>query len=96
MADDYREVGADSEELLRALEELKQLESEKRNEDTSTPRFHELADRVEQQARTVMEIAGQQQRHGNEARPADAAIDDVAVGDVAIDDQLAAEDSPDR
>ena len=77
MADGDHQVRSDSDDLLRALDELKQLESEKRAADSSTPRFHELADRVEEQARMVMEIAGQQERGGNEAGPPDVAIDEI-------------------
>ena len=77
MADEHHQGRADSDDLLRALDELKQLESEKRAQDSSTPRFQELADRVEQQARMVMEIAGQQEHDGNDAARTDASIDGI-------------------
>jgi len=81
VADEHHQVQADSDDLLRALDELKQLESEKRSADSSTPRFNELAERVEQQARTVMQIAGQQERDGNDAGPTRVSTDEIKVDD---------------
>jgi hypothetical protein len=81
VADEHHQVRADSDHLLRALDQLKQLESEKRAEDSSTPRFQELADRVEQQARMVMEIAGQQEHDGNGLERTDMAVDEVQADD---------------
>ena len=81
MAYEDHQGRADSDNLLRALDELKQLESEKRAQDSSTPRFQELADRVEHQARMVMEIAGQQERDGNGPERTDMAVEEVQADD---------------
>jgi hypothetical protein len=81
VADEDQQVRAGSDDLLRALDELKELESQKRAADSSTPRFHELADRVEHQARMVMEIAGQREPDGHGPEGTDMAVDEVQADD---------------
>ena len=59
MQDDKRvaRLRVDSDELLRSLDEMKQLEEQKRGEIVSTDEFHRLADDIERQARHVHELA---------------------------------------
>jgi signal transduction histidine kinase len=57
----------DSDRLLRAVEELRALEREKRLQDVSSPPFHELARQVEEKAREVFRLAEQEERHGSVA-----------------------------
>jgi hypothetical protein len=55
-----RALGEDSERLLRAVDELRELERAKRREKISGRPFRELAERVEQKAREVFRIAGEE------------------------------------
>ena len=50
----------DSERLLKAVDELRAMEREKRRVSISSRTFHELAERVEQKAREVFRLAGQE------------------------------------
>jgi hypothetical protein len=79
MTDDrHRAVRDDSDELLRALDELKRMEQVKREQDISTPRFHELADAVEAQARHVYRVASEESIDGEEAPRSDTSTNEVA------------------
>ena len=78
MTDDrHSKVRDDSDELLRALEEMKRTEKAKRGEDISTPRFHELAEEVEDRARHVFELAAEETVDGNRAPTTDVSTDEV-------------------
>jgi len=55
----------DSDELLRAVEELRALEREKRLHETSSAPFQDLERRVDEQARAVFRLA-QQENEGAE------------------------------
>ena len=77
MADDHGQGRGGSDKLMQALDQLKRLESERRSHDSSSPAFHDLADRVERQARTVMDLAVQPKGDGSETLRADAAPDDA-------------------
>ncbi len=50
----------DPDRLLRAVEELRALEREKRLHDTSSAPFEDLERRVEEQARAVFRLAQQE------------------------------------
>jgi hypothetical protein len=50
----------DSDRLLRALEELRALQREKRLQEASSPPFHELERQVEEKAREVFRLAEQE------------------------------------
>jgi signal transduction histidine kinase len=50
----------DSERLLKAVDELRALEREKRRQKLSGRPFRELAERVEAKAREVFRIAGEE------------------------------------
>ena len=54
----------DSERLLKAVDELRAMEREKRRVSISSRTFHELAERVEQKAREVFRLAGQEDDDG--------------------------------
>jgi signal transduction histidine kinase len=54
------ELHEDSERLLRAVDELRALEREKRRQKLSGRPFRELAERVEAKAREVFRIAGEE------------------------------------
>jgi hypothetical protein len=62
------ELAEDSERLLGEVEDLQRLESEKRREPISSPRFHELADAVAAKAREIMYRASRGERTGDAAR----------------------------
>lgn len=55
----------DSDRLLRAVEELRALEREKRLHETSSAPFQDLERRVEEQAREVFRLA-QEENEGTE------------------------------
>lgn len=54
------DVRADSDRLLKAVDELRALERERRLQEVSSPPFHALARRVEQKAREVFRLAEQE------------------------------------
>jgi hypothetical protein len=55
-----RALHEDSERLLKAVDELRALEREKRREKMSGRPFRDLAERVEAKAREVFRIAGEE------------------------------------
>ena len=57
----------DSERLLKAVDKLRAMEREKRRLAISSRTFHELAERVEQKAREVFRLAGQEDDDGRVA-----------------------------
>jgi hypothetical protein len=64
-----RVLRADSDRLLKAVDELRALEREKRLQDVSTEPFQELALRVEEKARQVFRLAEQEDEDGSWADP---------------------------
>jgi hypothetical protein len=80
--EEERQVRDDSDTLMRSLTELKNLEARKRDEEISTPRFHEMAEQVEQQARKVFEVASIETVHGDRTgEPTGLSIEDVPPRD---------------
>lgn len=77
-------VRRDSERLLRAVDELRAMEREKRRLAISSRTFQELAERVEQKAREVFRLAGQEDDDGRLAERLTAskpsAVDDPIDG----------------
>ena len=65
---------------MHALGELKRIEREKRDQDISTPRFHDLAEAVEDQARRVFRVASQETIDGNRAPTTDVSTNEVRPG----------------
>ena len=57
-------VRRDSQRLLEAVDELRAMEREKRRLAISSRTFQELAERVEQKAREVFRLAGQEEYDG--------------------------------
>jgi hypothetical protein len=78
MKDEQRRVRDDSDELLHALQDLKQLERRKREADISSPPFHDLADEVALQARRVFDIALREEHHGDQTERTSVSIDEVS------------------
>ena len=76
--DGSQRVRDDSDSLLDALNDLKSTELRKRQEDISTPPFHELAEEVEDKSREVFQIAAEQTRDGNRVRTSDVSVNEVA------------------
>ena len=60
------ELATDAERLLGQVEDLHRLESQKRQEPISSPRFHELADAVVAKAREIMYRAHRTDRTAND------------------------------
>jgi hypothetical protein len=60
-------LGEDSARLLKAVDELRALEEQKRREKVSGREFRELAEQVEAKAREVFSIAGQETDDAHEA-----------------------------
>ncbi len=58
-----------SDRLLRAVDELRALEREKRLQEASSAPLHELERRVEEKARAVYRLAQQEGGAGTLARP---------------------------
>jgi hypothetical protein len=60
-------LGEDSARLLKAVDELRALEEQKRREKVSGREFRALAEQVEAKAREVFAIAGQETDDAHEA-----------------------------
>jgi hypothetical protein len=68
----------DSERLLAAADELRKIEMEKRQAGLSSPKFHELAEVVEQKSRAVFRIATRQRQDGDRlSGPRDTTIAEI-------------------
>jgi hypothetical protein len=52
-----RELRDNSDELMRALEDMKRTEARKRGHPVSTPKFHALADDVEKKSERLFRLA---------------------------------------
>lgn len=64
---DQRELNSDSEKLLKAIGELRELEQRKRREPMSSLPFRDLAQRVEDKAREVYRLADEEADDAKEA-----------------------------
>ena len=71
------ELAGKSDELLDALNRLKDTEQRKRREPISSDRFHELANEVDAISHEVFAIARTQERVGDQIPTSDESIDDV-------------------
>ena len=75
-------IARDSERLLEAVGEIRGLEEEKREVEMSTPRFHDLADRIAERARDVFGYATDERDRGDElSERQDRSIEDVAANE---------------
>jgi hypothetical protein len=77
-ADPKRELADESARILGAIEELREMETEKRSRPISTPGFHRLAEDITAKSREVFHIASVEERKGDESPRGDETIDDVA------------------
>jgi hypothetical protein len=77
--------------LLRAVDELRAMEREKRRLAISSRTFQELAERVEQKAREVFRLAGQEDDDGRTVQGRTASD---PLGDQAIDRTQPTERTP--
>jgi hypothetical protein len=85
MSDPNDQLPRESDRLLKKVRELGELEMEKRTEQISSPRFHELAKDVTRKSREIMYRAVEEERVGDESEPTDETMNDVA----ATEDQKA-------
>ncbi|MFL5685156.1 MAG: hypothetical protein ACJ77D_03780 [Chloroflexota bacterium] len=80
MADPKKtELAAKSDELLDAVERLKDTERRKRQEPISSDTFHRLANEVDAISHEVFSIARDQREVGEETQRTGENIDDVAA-----------------
>jgi hypothetical protein len=78
MSDDKKtELAGRSDELLNALQRLKDTEQRKRHEPISSETFHELANEVDALSHEVFSIARDQRDIGDDTEPSDETIEDV-------------------
>ncbi len=77
MTDDHDELARDSDALLGKVADLRRLETAKRREPVSSPRFHELAEAVTAKAREIMYGAQAEELAGNRTERSSTSIDDV-------------------
>jgi hypothetical protein len=75
--DEKRALTNRSNHLLEALRQLRTTEKRKRDEPISTPKFHQLADDVEEISRRIFSIARQEEQLGDEAPRGDVTINDI-------------------
>jgi hypothetical protein len=81
---DRRELRRDSDRLLSAIAELRDLEEQKRREEVSSASFRDLARRVEEKAREVYRLADEEADDASGAAgeaPRDADGDDEERAD---------------
>jgi hypothetical protein len=62
---DEQHLRRDSDALLDEIDELKAMESTKRQHEISSPEFHDLADRVTDKSRHIFAIAADERVTGN-------------------------------
>ena len=72
------ELRQSSDTLLRAVDRLRALEAQKREVPISTPRFHELADDVTDEARKIFRVAQLEDRQGDEMPTQPATIENAS------------------
>jgi hypothetical protein len=67
----------ESKKLLETIDEMHELEEQKRQEDISTPRFHELADTIKAKARNVFQITTVQEHMGDAIETTDQTLNEA-------------------
>jgi hypothetical protein len=75
--DPKRELSGESARILEAIDDLREMEIEKRKRPISTPEFHRLAEAITRKSREVFRIAVHQERTGDEAPRGDQTIEDI-------------------
>jgi hypothetical protein len=68
----------DSDELLRAIDDLKAIEQRKREVPVSTPEFHDYADQANAASRRIFEVNDEQFELGEELEEGTPPINDLA------------------
>ncbi|MBA2718750.1 MAG: hypothetical protein H0U52_05795 [Chloroflexi bacterium] len=71
-------LSGESQRLLTAIDEIHDLESSKRDEDVSTPPFHELAEQVLAKSREVFRIAGREAAQDDDIETTDVTLNETA------------------
>ncbi len=69
-----------SDEILQAVDDLRQMEAQKRSEPISTPEFHRLAEDITRKSRDVFRIALDEEQLGDESARGPETIDDIDRG----------------
>jgi hypothetical protein len=78
--DDTR-LRRDSDALLEGIDEMRSMESEKRQHPISTDEFHELADAITDKSREIFAIAAEERVIGNRTeREPDRTTEDIDPG----------------
>lgn len=72
-----RALARESNRLLRAVDELKALELDRRHETISTPPFHHLADDVKAKSREIFRMADSQEALGDRTPTQQSSIDET-------------------
>jgi hypothetical protein len=72
-----RELADQSARILQAIDDLRDMEADKRTRPISTPEFHRLAEDVTDKSREIFRIAVAEERKGDESPRGDETIEDV-------------------
>jgi len=75
--DPKRELTDRSAQILGAIDDLHQMETEKRSQPISTPRFHRMAEDITRKSREVFRIAIDQEEIGDQAQRGEQSIEDI-------------------
>ena len=81
MPDDPKEqrILASSDQVLKAVDEMKELERRKRRERVSTPSYHRLADDVQAKSREIFSAAAEETLAANALESGSRSIDEIAA-----------------
>lgn len=79
-SDEKRQLAKSSNQFLDDVRDLRELEEEKRTEPISTPRFHELAEKIIDKSRAIMNRAILQEDLGDDTETGELSIDDINAG----------------
>lgn len=75
--DPKRALSDESSRILDAIDDLRDMEREKRTRPISTPGFHRLAEDITEKSREVFRIAVEQERTGDESPRGEETIEDI-------------------
>ncbi len=77
MTDQKADLAGRSDKMLEAIDEIQQLERDKRAEIISTPPFHRLAEAITQKSHEIFQMAHRQEAVGDATETTDESIRDV-------------------
>jgi hypothetical protein len=80
MSDMKHELAQRSDKMLDAIDDLRRLEAQKREETISTPPFHRLAEAVTEKSREVFRMAYRQESVGDATETTNESIKDLDDG----------------